>query len=301
MGVFEEAYSYNLQPDNIVQVAEMENMDRMREKRKHLLEQQTRNDSRRKQLDEFKSQTYDFLVSEAMVHILEKCIPQLNSTFKSQLRNICTSFVNEETSYKLVNSFRTKTLFLSELASIIEESQKQIIHGCEGKDGPFKISNSDINKFYNKLDNITDNQITKEISSRVAKAEEEFIKNNINDKKELEDLASSTKEKLDSIKNDDSDLENKLKQECTALYKRKVDSIMKRKKGILESIVLRMSNGIITEESMLSSYTKENGKLDMQKIIESSEIMYAFLEMVNTLKIKKVDNNYIKNTLDSIQ
>ena len=301
MGVFEEAYSYNLQPDNIVQVAEMENMDRMREKRKHLLEQQTRNDSRRKQLDEFKSQTYDFLVSEAMVHILEKCIPQLNSTFKSQLRNICTSFVNEETSYKLVNSFRTKTLFLSELASVIEESQKQIIHGCEGKDSPFKISNSDINKFYNKLDNITDNQITKEISSRVAKAEEEFIKNNINDKKELEDLASSTKEKLDSIKNDDSDLENKLKQECTALYKRKVDSIMKRKKGILESIVLRMSNGIITEESMLSSYTKENGKLDMQKIIESSEIMYAFLEMVNTLKIKKVDNNYIKNTLDSIQ
>lgn len=301
MGVFEEAYSYNLQPDNIVQVAEMENMDRMREKRKQLLEQQTRNESRSKQLEEFKSQTYDFLVSESMVHILEKCIPQLNGTFKSQLRNICTSFVNEETSYKLVNSFKTKTLFLSELASVIEESQKQIIHGCKEKDGPFKISNNDINKFYNKLDNITDSQITKEISSRVAKAEEEFIKNNINDKKELEELASSTKEKLDSIKNDDSELENKLKQECTALYKRKVDSIMKRKKGILESIVLRMSNGIITEESMLSSYTKENGKLDMQKIIESSEIMYAFLEMVNTLKIKKVDNNYIKNTLDSIQ
>ena len=76
---------------------------------------------------------------------------------------------------------------------------------------------------------------------------------------------------------------------------------MNRRKTILESIVLRMSKAIVTEEATLGDFTQENGKLDMQKIIDVSEVMYTFLEMVNTLQIKNVTPEYLRETLKSIK
>lgn len=76
---------------------------------------------------------------------------------------------------------------------------------------------------------------------------------------------------------------------------------MIRKKGILESIVLRMSRNIVTEDTLLPSFTQENGKLDMQKIIDTSEVMYTFMEMVNTMRIKDVNTSYLNEILSSIK
>ena len=76
---------------------------------------------------------------------------------------------------------------------------------------------------------------------------------------------------------------------------------MNRKKGILESIVLRMSRNIVTEDTLLPSFTQENGKLDMQKIIDTSEVMYTFMEMVNTMRIKDVNTSYLNEILSSIK
>ena len=66
-------------------------------------------------------------------------------------------------------------------------------------------------------------------------------------------------------------------------------------------MVLRMSKAVVTEQSILEQFTQENGKLNMQKIIDVSEVMYTFLEMVNTLKIKNVTTDYIHETLMSIK
>ena len=85
------------------------------------------------------------------------------------------------------------------------------------------------------------------------------------------------------------------------MYRRKVDNLMNRKKGILESIVLRMSRNIVTEDTLLPSFTQENGKLDMQKIIDTSEVMYTFMEMVNTMRIKDVNTSYLNEILSSIK
>lgn len=301
MSSFGDSYSYSLNHDSrsvaLREEAESENM-----RREHILEQRYAQDQRQRSLNAFTSESRDFLLSESLSYIMNKCFPStIDESLLMRGRAVVESFVAEEGSMSLLNQFKTKTLFLSELANIIESTHKKVLHSCEGKDAPFKITNSDMKAFHNRIDTMNTDTITKEIVSRVTKAEEEFMKANLKDKETLEELAEKTKQNIDNIKAKDSDTENEIKQECSALYRRQVDNIMNRKKSILESMVLRMSKAVVTEESVLPQFTQENGKLDMQKIIDVSEVMYTFLEMVNTLKIKNVTSEYLHETLSSIK
>lgn len=302
MDSFMNSCNYTLQPNNSGAVAARENMERDNMRRTRVLEQQYATDKRRKDFNAFTSESKDFLLTESLNYLLRKCLPEnITESLAMNARAVVESFVKEETSFSLLNRFKTKTLLLSELANVVETTHQKVLHGAEGKDAPFKISNSDMKAFHNKLDSLDCDQVTKEIVSRVTKAEEEFVKANIKDKETLEELSDATNKKLEGIKNKDEEKEKLIKQECTAMYRRKVDTLMNRKKGILESIVLRMSRNIVTEETILPSFTQENGKLDMQKIIDTSEVMYTFMEMVNTMRIKDVNTSYLNDILSSIK
>lgn len=298
MNIFVEQYT--LQPGS--SVSTQEHMEDNSMRRNRILEQQYAAEKRQKDLDAFTSESKDFLLTEALTYILKKCLPEnISESLMARGKAVTESFVKEEGSYPLLNRFKTKTLFLSELASIVEETHKKVIHGCEGKESPFKISNSDMKAFHDKLDNMDTDTVTKEIVARVTKAEEEFVKANVKDRETLEELSSSTEEKLNSIKNKNQETEDGIKKEAVAMYRQKVNSISDRKKGILESIVVRMGKSIVTEESLLPQFQLESGKLNMEKIIDTSEVMYTFLEMVNTLQIRNVDCKYLQDTLSSIK
>lgn len=298
MNIFVEQYT--LQPGS--SISTQEHMEDNSMRRNRILEQQYAAEKRQKDLDAFTSESKDFLLTEALTYILKKCLPEnISESLMARGKAVTESFVKEEGSYPLLNRFKTKTLFLSELASIVEETHKKVIHGCEGKESPFKISNSDMKAFHDKLDNMDTDTVTKEIVARVTKAEEEFVKANVKDRETLEELSSSTEEKLNSIKNKNQETEDDIKKEAVAMYRQKVNSISDRKKGILESIVVRMGKSIVTEESLLPQFQLESGKLNMEKIIDTSEVMYTFLEMVNTLQIRNVDCKYLQDTLSSIK
>lgn len=283
-------------------VAEQERAEKANMKREQILEQRYHADKRQKAYDAFTSESKDFLLSESLFHIMKKCFPEnINESLLMRGKAIINSFIKEESASSLINQFKTKTLFLSEIANIVESTHKKVLHSCEGKDEPFRISNSDMKKFHDRIDGMDSEKITKEIAARVAKAEEEFITKNLKDKEALEELAEKTKEKIDGVKNKNPDVEESIKQEHTITYKQQVNAVMNRRKTILESIVLRMSKAIVTEEATLGDFTQENGKLDMQKIIDVSEVMYTFLEMVNTLQIKNVTPEYLRETLKSIK
>lgn len=301
MSYFGEYASYSLNSDSR-SVTVREEYDNNNMRRSRILEQRYAYENKQKALDAFASESKDFLLTESLFYIMKKCFPvTLESSLLDQGRSVISSFVMEEGADSLLSRFRTKTLFLSELANIVETTHRKVLHSCEGKDAPFKITNSDMKAFHDRIDNMSTDAITKEIVSRVTKAEENFVKANMKDKENIEKLAEKTKEKIDNIKVKDADTEEDLKQEFAALYRRDVDSVMNRKKGILESIVLRMSKAIVSESALLEQFTQENGKLDMQRIIDSSEVMYTFLEMVNTLNIKPITTSYISDALASIK
>ena len=183
MSIFVE--SYTLQPGT--PVATQEHMEKTSMRRNHILEQRYAAEKRQKDLDAFTSESKDFLLTEALSYVLRKCLPSnIDESLMVRGKAIAESFVKEEGSYSLLNRFKTKTLFLSELASIVEETHKKVIHGCEGKDTPFKIQNSDMKAFHDRLDTMNTDTLTTEIVKRVTKAEEEFVKANVKDKETLE-------------------------------------------------------------------------------------------------------------------
>ena len=297
-----ESSSYALQTSDRRAILRSEEEERSKDRMNNILEQKYASSQRRQEYSKFVSESKNFLLEEALYHLFCECVPSVDNELSMYGKNVIKTFVKEEGSNKLLNQFKTKTLFLSELASIIESSHKQILHDTKEKDGPFKISNSSYKNFTNKLDNMSTKQIAKNIVDRVTKAEEEFITANIQDKNVMEELAAKTKEKIDNIKGSSTELEDQMKQEHTAMYKQALNKkVIYRKKGILESIITSMSTSIVKEDAIRENFTKEDGKLDTNRIIEMGEVMYTVLEMLNTIKAKKITPEYLQEVILSIK
>lgn len=140
------------------------------------------------------------------------------------------------------------------------------------------------------------------IRKRVADAEESFIKTNAEDKKKIDDLLSKISDNVktvEDISNDDSS-ESKIAQEHATIAKRQIKDITEnRPQSIFERMVRNLTRDITINESLRIKFSDNNG-LDMGSVIESTKVMYGWLETVSTLQLEKVDSEYIKNILDSM-
>ena len=45
---------------------------------------------------------------------------------------------------------------------------------------------------------------------------------------------------------------------------------------------------------------ESTGTPDMSYIVETSKVMYAFLETLNTLQLEKIDSDYIKKAMNGL-
>ena len=51
----------------------------------------------------------------------------------------------------------------------------------------------------------------------------------------------------------------------------------------------------------LSEEFTENGKLNVPKIVDRMQVMYTFIETVNTMNLYKVDEAYMQNLIESLR
>ena len=232
-----ESSAYNLQSKSSAAV--LESMDKAEQRRKSILEQRQAYSQRERELTAFTSASKNFLLAEAMYDLFKKSIPStVNESLTNLGRSVIDSFVNEEGASNLF-AHCENTIYLNQLTSLVEATHKKVIKDCDGKNGPFKIANSDMKVFHDGLDKLDTEGITKEISKRVASAEEEFIKANLKDKENMEELAQKTQEKLAKVQAKDVETESAIKNNMKALYKEQIENVERRQKGILESMVVR--------------------------------------------------------------
>lgn len=141
------------------------------------------------------------------------------------------------------------------------------------------------------------------IKTRVADAEENFIRNNAEDKKKMDEIITKISNNVKTVEdiNNSNNTESKIATESARINKRKLDAIRdKRPLTIFEKMCRNLSTNIIRDKAVLESYSDESGKLDTSLVVESAKVMYGFLETVNTLQLQKVDEKYIKNVLDNM-
>ena len=160
-------------------------------------------------------------------------------------------------------------------------------------------------KIFDDLENEDDVQKAIElIRTRVADAEETFIRNNAEDKKKIDELLNkiSTNVKTVETMAEKDPKKAQVATEAVREYKRKINDVYKEKSftvfGKMASI---LTESIVKDDAIRESYTTEDGTLDVDLAVESAKVMYGFLETLNTIQIEKVDEKYIANIINGMK
>ena len=257
---------------------------------------------------EFISNSKEYLVSEAINMILQKSLDEETSEEnRTYAKALVEGFVKENGASKLVNDFSRKSLLLASISSVVKEAHEKIIHGCaNGDNKTYKITKTVNDEFFTKLVGLNDNKITEKINQRVCDSIEDFVQANVNDKLDLEELAEKTKERIESAKTKakNSDEAKRIEESLVMQYQKQVNQIKNRsnrKVGVYEQIMHSMTQGVVSDSAVLESFTSNSGKLDMEKIKGKVNVLYTFLEMLNTTKIVNVDEAYVEKVLKEIK
>ena len=259
----------------------------------------------KREYNDFVNNSRDYLVSEAINSILQEALNEDTTNENRQYgKALVEGFVKETGSIKLLNEFPRKSFFLASIAEAVEDTHKKVIHSCkEGNNKTLKINKTIKDEFFDKLVGLSDKKITEKINERVCNAVEDFVQSNVNDKLDLEELAEKTKERIDNIKARTVAEKQRIEEQVTNEYKRKAQAIKSRTNrniGLYEQMKYNTTQSIVKDTALLESFTTESGKLDMDKITGKIDVMYTFLETLNTTKIVNMTESYVLNILKNM-
>ena len=194
------------------------------------------------------------------------------------------------------------------LVSIYEAEQDafdKITDGANAEDiNSQTIDPKAIDDFWDEIDKNNDiEDITNTIRLRVSTAEEDFVNRNQADKEDIKTILKDTAERVQNAKStNDNDYSDAVEESEMRIAKDKIYQIQHEGyHNIFDRMVRNISESVIKNEEIKKEFTLENGRLDMNKIVESARCMYTLLEMVSTLKIENVDSQYIEDALKSIK
>lgn len=215
-------------------------------------------------------------------------------------KNIVNKFVKENNVDELLKSFNDKSILLSELANIITEKYNIVMESIDKNDPEtFHISDEVQKDFFEQIKELDIDDITKTIKIRVADAMNDFIQSNTAAKIETKEVLKKAQLKLDEL-NKNEDVSDAVKESYELMYKKKVNDIRSGKvKNLLESMVYGVSQSVIKNNELKKIYF-EDGKINMDKIVESCTLMYTFLETVNTCKVIDINEEYVSSLIKNL-
>lgn len=189
----------------------------------------------------------------------------------------------------------------------VEDALGEPIDGDNSSDTDTTVDGDTENKgkIFDDLENEDDVQKAIElIRTRVADAEETFIRNNAEDKKKIDELLNKISTNVKTVETlaEKDPKKAQVATEAVREYKRKINDVYKEKSftvfGKMASI---LTENIVKDDAIRESYTTEDGTLDVDLAVESAKVMYGFLETLNTIQIEKVDEKYIANIINGMK
>ena len=278
-------------------------------KAKAILEQSDREDyyARRYANDEaaaaygrFKQEVTDTLVAETVYCLAASCTDSMileNGYNKDLLRVLSTNFVNENGSQNLLRKWRGTSYIMSEFAYIIHNNIDSICEKADPKNqATLKIKDDQKKKFFKDIDKVNADSAIAAIRTKVKSATAEFIDSNNAAKEQIKSILDSTKKKIEKNEKDEN-----LKEAYAMNAKRKITDIRAGKtKGVFEAMVYSVSESAFKNEDAKKIFI-ENSSLNMDTVVEHCEVMYTFLETLNTLKLVKIDESYIEKLIADLK
>lgn len=278
---------------------EVDKMEACKETENRLMEQ--RMDAIKR--NEFLSNVKKSFLSECMFKLFkESSISPLTTSDTVVAKNLINSFINENGVNEILSDFKTKNLLLSEMNRITNKYYNKVLEACnkikeQDNYDKYDIDTGIKDDFFKELEDVDIDDASKLIKHRVSDAMSEFIDDNVSNKMEYEDIINSAKDKM-SVMNDEDMME-----ECANRAYLEVSRLKRnREKNIFNCLVESLSKQSFTNDTLKKVYFNEStSTLDMDSIVNSCQLMYTMLEMVNTTNmLKPITAEYLNDYLNSL-
>ena len=271
--------------------------------------------------------------------LLECCLYQgmLKPVLKEQFCNsherklgktLVRNFIKEHGAFNLVQSLKDKSCYLNEWYEAIKgyhtammneakEIAQEGIHEAE----LFDIEDDTIKKFVFDTKSIIPKDITKMITSRVEDAVNDFIDQNKKQKEEIKKVYEKAKEKVASLKdtidpndpsfqdfNGDPNTEldpkygDQVQEQAMAMVRGKQRAFREEATSVFSILSKNTLEAIHRNQAIKESYSVGmTGRLDFQKAINDTKVMYSFLECLNTLNIMDLNESTLSKLLTDMK
>lgn len=239
------------------------------------------------------------LLSECIYKFYKEALNIGTKTYQNEalIRSTISNFIQENGSASLLSSFKTKSYVLSEMNRLVNKHHKVIIESVDKSNGDsFVIDPNFKDEFFKDLSELNSDEAIIVIQSRVADAMEEFVQTNADNKIQIQTILQDTQEKINASKSED------VKESYQRMAKQKINEVnTKTPKNVFGSMVQLSSESVLKNEDMRQQYLTEDNKINFDSIVEKCEVLYTFLETINTLGIIEINEDYIKDLLDSMK
>ena len=271
--------------------------------------------------------------------LLECCLYQgmLKPVLKEQFCNsherklgktLVRNFIKEHGAFNLVQSLKDKSCYLNEWYEAIKgyhtammNEAKEIAQEGIPEAELFDIEDDTIKKFVFDTKSIIPKDITKMITSRVEDAVNDFIDQNKKQKEEIKKVYEKAKEKVASLKdtidpndpsfqdfNGDPNTEldpkygDQVQEQAMAMVRGKQRAFREEATSVFSILSKNTLEAIHRNQAIKESYSVGiTGRLDFQKTINDTKVMYSFLECLNTLNIMDLNESTLSKLLTDMK
>ena len=255
----------------------------------------------------FKSNVKVALLSEALGNICVGSIYHPSNLEKSYCEALIGQYIQENGAFNIIRKMkRSDSALLRNIAEEVEEYSEEIVKDANPDDEDSQVIDKEkVADFWKEIDKANDiEDVTNTIRLRVANAEEDFLDKARADKNDIDDILQTAADNVAAAKeagDKEDDYAEKVEESETRIARDKIYQIQHEgKRNLFDRMVRNLSEIAMKNEDIKDTFI-ENGKLNVNKIVDSVRCMYTMLEMVSTLQIEKVDAAYIENTLASMK
>lgn len=254
----------------------------------------------------YKDDVKKTLLKEALTHIYEGSFHNITTREKALCEALLEQYINDTGVVSLMKNMKfSESYLLRKIYENVEEYSKEITAGATVNDPESQtIDPAKIDEFWKDVDRSDDiEDITNLIRMRVSNAEEDFINKNQEDKQDIKTVLKQTAARVQAAKGtNDNDYSEAVEESETRIANDRIYQIQHESyHNVFDRMVRNLSEVALTNEEAKKEFLAENGHLDVEKIVESARCMYTLLEMVGTIQLEKVDQQYIEDTLKSIK
>lgn len=274
----------------------------------HIVEEENQKMAFNKSVDklfEFKANVKKSLIKKMLMELCVGSIPNYTNREYSICENLIENYISEVGETALLKNMRfSENGFLRTCWSEINSHYKTITEDATRDEDTQYIDSGSLDDFWKDVDNTEDvDDITNLIRMRVSNAEENFVNRNQQDKENVKTVLKQTADRVQMAKDtNDNDYAESVEESETRIAKDKIYKIQHEGyRSVFDRMVRNLSEAAVKNKDAKGSLIDENGKLNMDSIVESARCMYSLLETIGTIQLEKVDNKYIEDTLKSIK